>query len=152
MTTLRTLALSTLIALVLPFVGACDEVVEVSNLPGHVTFVGPSTAHQAGVSSFFGVSDPEGDLISATFEVCDGSGQSCKVPEILPGSTSLKAVPASESADSAALRVNWRDCDLFRSDAAFRVRVGVTGSDIDALTSAPSKASELSLDLDQVCP
>ena len=139
----------------------CGESVQLGNLPGRVTFVGPSVSNEVGVTTFFGVADAEGDLLSATVEVCDGSGQSCRAlsseegaeAQLLAGSASLSALPTVVgTSTSAALRVNWRDCGLFASADLFTVRVEVLGSDLEALTSAPVALEDLGLDLSGICP
>ncbi len=149
----KTLLITALVALASLSTLACDDGVEVSNLPGHVAFVGPSLASEGGVATVFGVSDPEGDLLKATFEVCDASGAACAPPaRILPGSTSLGAIPTFDPERVPALQVRWLDCARLQSGAPLTIRIGIEGSDVDPVLSPPITPDQLGVNLPAICP
>lgn len=137
----------------------CDQDANVSNLPGHVAFIGPMQADMDGdVVTWFGVSDPEGDFVSAQVEVCPEGG-GCFVPELQPGGVvpeTLENLPAVREERAPALKLIWRpECGsgaLAGADAPFTVRVSVIATDIEpvleSLESAPTTLTELGL----ACP
>lgn len=143
-TVIHRLLISTL--LLSSLLTACDDSVEVGNLPGHVTFVGPQQASAEGVVTWFGVADPEGDLVSVSVEVC--TGEECFIPELLPGSATIETLPTAHDERSAALRLIWRpECDVLAEDAPFTVHVEALGAEGEAgvpgLTTAPTTLAEL---------
>ncbi|MEL6182809.1 MAG: hypothetical protein AAFS10_27895, partial [Myxococcota bacterium] len=91
-------------------VGGCDQDADVSNLPGHVTFIGPMQADADGnVVTWFGVSDPEGDFVAVQVEVCSETG-SCFIPNLQPGGVvaeTLENLPAVREGRSPALKLLW---------------------------------------------
>ena len=116
---------------------ACDDDVTLSNLPGHVTFVGPTQLQDDGVVTWFGVSDPEGNFVKVDYEVCLVEGE-CYVPELMPGSATIDTLPAVDRQESAPLRLLWRpDCSIHTDDGEFTVRVGALGSDVPPVESPP---------------
>ena len=129
-------------------ISGCGDVLEVQNLPGHVTFVGPQevTASGRDVVTWFGVSDQEGDLLGVELSLCLMSGecQGLSASDLLPGSVDLERVPSQSDGVSTALKVVWSPpCAFLGDDDAFTVSLGVIGSDVAPLVSSPSSLNAL---------
>lgn len=124
----------------------CEETVSVTNLPGHVTFIGPQMAAEGGVVTWFGVADPEGDLVAIEAEVC--IEQECVVPDLLPGSATIDTLPTTGLRSSAALRLLWLpECDMMDADTPFTVHIRALGADdataVPGLTTEPTTLAAL---------
>ena len=151
---LHRVALAAITVVAAAFWFGCDQAVSLSNVPGHVSFIGPMQADADGnVVTWFGVSDPEGDFVSAQVEVCPDGG-ACFVPSLQPGgvvSETLENLPAVEEGRSPALKLIWApECGpnaLTGADASFTVRISVLASNIEpelqSLESEPTTLAEL---------
>ena len=139
------------LALALVATVGCDNGVKVGNLPGHIAFVGPSEASGDAVTTFFGVSDPEGDVLEASFEVCAGAQGCSSDVQVLPGSATLDALPAIDPERASSLQVVWCDPRLGPNDP-FVVKMKIVGSDIDEVLAPPATLRELGFDAAMQCP
>ena len=129
----------------------CQDSVSVSNLPGYVTFVGPHTLGNEGVVTWFGVSDPEGDFVAVSVEVC--TEERCDVPRLLPGSATIDTLPANADSSSSALKLIWEpDCELLGEDTPFTVFVESLGaSQVEGVEGVRSQSTTLA-ELGFSCP
>lgn len=132
-------------------VGACSEGVRVSNQPGSPAFVGPNLAGEDGVTTFFGVTDAEGNIQRVAFEICRAGTDDCFVPEPLPGSTTLNAVPSIDASQSAALRVVWSPCGELDDVTEFEAQVVVLDSPDGALRSPVTSLQALGTSVEVLC-
>ena len=130
---------------------ACSDGVRVSNLPGSPALVGPNIAGEEGVTTFFGVTDAEGNIQRATFEICRAGTDDCFAPEPLPGSTTLDAVPSIDANQSAALRVVWSPCDQLDDAAEFEAQVTVLSSPDGALRAPATSLQALGTSIELLC-
>jgi len=137
----------------------CDQDANVSNLPGHVAFVGPTQADMEGnVVTWFGVSDPEGDFVSAQVEVCPEAG-ACFIPDLQPGGVvpeTLGNLPAVREERAPALKAIWRpECGqgaLSGPEVRFTVRISVLATDIEPSLESLDSASTTLTELGLACP